>query len=451
MGIIKAAVNSVGGALADTWLEVIEPSDMDYNTVMCPGVSKARNDRRNTNTKGTANTVSNGSIIHVYDQQMMLLIDGGAIIDYTADPGYFEVKNSSLPSLFNGQFGDSLKDTFTRFKFGGVEPTAQRVVYINLKPMDGIKYGTKTPINYYDANYDIDVNVRAFGKFSVEISDPIRFFKTIISTSDVTNMRPVNMETLATQRWDSELLTALQQGLVELSAKGVRISQLGMYNTQLIETLKNYLKEPWQERRGIVLSDLGITVSYDEETKALLQERNRVAMFNNAGMRETLVQRNISEGIRNAGSNPGGAMQGFIGINAGMNAAGGFMQTASNTNMQQMQMQQQMQQTAPATPPAPVAPAAPAAGGWTCACGKGGNTGKFCAECGKPKPEASGAWKCASCGTQNTGKFCQQCGAKRPDAKRIVCDKCGYQPDMSKPLPKFCPECGDPINEADFV
>ena len=216
MGIIKAAMNTVGGALADTWLEVIEPSDMEYNTVMCPGVSKARNDKRNTNTKGTDNTISNGSIIHVYDNQMMLLIDGGAIVDYTAEPGYFEVKNSSLPSLFNGQFGDSLKESFNRFKFSGVTPTSQRVVYINLKPMDGIKFGTKTPVNYYDAVYDIDVNVRAFGKYSVEIKDPLSFYKNIISTADVTNNRTVNMETLTNQRWDQEFLMALQQSLTQV-------------------------------------------------------------------------------------------------------------------------------------------------------------------------------------------------------------------------------------------
>lgn len=464
MGIIKAAMNTVGGALADSWLEVIEPSDMDSTTVMCPGVSKARNDKRNTNTKGTANNISNGSIIHVYDNQMMLLIDGGAIVDYTAEPGYFEVKNSAQPSLFNGQFGDSLKEAFNRFKFSGVTPTAQRVVYINLKPMEGIKYGTKTPINYYDANYDIDVNVRAFGKFSLEISDPLRFYKTIIPTSDVTNMRPVDMETLTNQRWDSEFLTALQQALTELSAQGVRISQIGMYNSKLVETLKVVLKDTWNDRRGIELCEVGITVSYDEETKELLKERNKVAMFNNPSMRETMVQKNISEGLKDAGSNANGAMAGFMGMGMGMNFAGGYMNNASNANMQQMQMQQQQPQPQYQQPgqqqpytqptPQPQQTAAAAAGGWTCECGKAGNTGKFCAECGKPKPipVQSGSWTC-SCGAVNTGKFCAECGNPRPadKPKKIKCDKCGYEPDMSKPIPKFCPECGDPINEADFV
>ena len=68
--------------------------------------------------------------------------------------------------------------------------------------------------------------------------------------------------------------------------------------------------------------------------------------------------------------------------------------------------QQQAAQQAAAQP----APAAPA--GWTCACGHAGNTGKFCAECGQPKP-ASDEWTCA-CGTVNKGKFCANCGTPRP-------------------------------------
>ena len=161
MGIIRATIDAIGGGLADSWLEVIEPSEMDMRTVFAPGVSvpQGRNDKRNSNTKGTSNTVSNGSIIHVYEHQMMILVDGGAIVDYTAEPGYFKVDNSSLPSLFNGQFGASVKETFNRIKFGGTTPGVQKVFYINTAEMAGINFGTKTPINYYDGVYDMDLNL----------------------------------------------------------------------------------------------------------------------------------------------------------------------------------------------------------------------------------------------------------------------------------------------------
>ena len=130
MGIIKAAINAVRGGLADTWLEVIEPAPMGEHTVIVPGQLVSQNGK-SQNKKGSSNIVSNGSVIHVYEKQMMILVDGGKIVDYTADPGYFKVDNSSMPSLFNGQFGDSIKESFSRIKYGGVSSQSQHVFYIN--------------------------------------------------------------------------------------------------------------------------------------------------------------------------------------------------------------------------------------------------------------------------------------------------------------------------------
>ena len=104
MGIIRAVTDAVSGALADQWLEVIEPDQMSDRTVFTAGV-QMRQGERNSNTKRTSAVVSNGSVIHVYPNQFMLLVDGGKIVDYTAEEGYYTVNNSSEPSLFNGDLG----------------------------------------------------------------------------------------------------------------------------------------------------------------------------------------------------------------------------------------------------------------------------------------------------------------------------------------------------------
>lgn len=445
MGIIRAAIDSIGGGLADSWLEVIEPSEMDMRTVFAPGVSvpQGRNDKRNSNTKGTSNTVSNGSIIHVYEHQMMILVDGGAIVDYTAEPGYFKVDNSSLPSLFNGQFGASVKETFNRIKFGGTTPGVQKVFYINTAEMAGINFGTKTPINYYDGVYDMDLNVRAFGKFSIALTEnPLEFYKKVIPTSAVTNNEAVDIGDLINENYIMEFLDALQQALTEISANNVRISQISTRaNRDLLKsTISDLLYESWRRDRGIVIGDVGVTVSYDDETKKILTERNKGAMLKDATIREGYVQGSVARGLEAAGSNANGSMAGFMGMGIGMNAGGNFMGAASNNNMQQMQMQQQAQQaqqqaayqqqqqqaqpqqpqSEPVPAPAPAPTPAPVADGWTCSCGKTGNIGKFCAECGSPKPipADNGPWTCPECGNQNSGKFCANCGTKNRKSQR---------------------------------
>lgn len=60
---------------------------------------------------------------------------------------------------------------------------------------------------------------------------------------------------------------------------------------------------------------------------------------------------------------------------------------------------------------APTAPASGVGGSWTCACGAV-SSGRFCPDCGRPKPAADGPWICA-CGAENKGKFCTSCGKPR--------------------------------------
>ena len=139
MGIIKATMQAISGGLSDQYLEKIVPYDMGAQTVFTYGVVENSGD----NKKRTDNVISNGSKIQVYDNQMMLLVDGGKVVDYTAEPGLYEVSNSSMPSLFNGQFGDSLKEAFNRVRFGGGTPQKQEVFYINLQEIKEIKFGTR--------------------------------------------------------------------------------------------------------------------------------------------------------------------------------------------------------------------------------------------------------------------------------------------------------------------
>ena len=423
MGIIRAAINAVGGTLADQWLEVIEADAMGEDTVFTKGVTVRNGDKRNSNKKGTADTVSNGSIIHVYPGQFMMLLDGGKVVDYTAEPGYFKVSNSSAPSLFGGELGDALKDAWSRVKFGGVPSHAQKAYFINLQEIKGIRFGTRAPVNYFDNFYNAELFLRAHGTYSIKITDPIKFYTEVLpKNADRVEIGSINEQYL------SEFLEALQAAINRMSADGIRISYVASKSRELSQYMATELDNDWKAMRGMEVLSVGIaSVSYDEESKKLINMRNQGAMLGDANIREGYVQGAVARGLEAAGSNQGGSAQAFMGMGMGMNAGGGFMAAASQSNSAQMARQAEEKK----------ATAEAASGSWTCACGAV-NTGKFCSDCGAKKPEAAGGWKCA-CGAFNTGKFCSECGAKRPEDDAWFCTECGHK---NTGAGKFCPECG---------
>lgn len=415
MGIIKAIASAIGGSLADQWLEVLEPDDMGDTTVYTRGVKVRKDDKRNSNVKGTDNTVTNGSVIHVYPNQFMMILDGGKVVDYTAEEGYYTVKDSSLPSLFSGGFGDSLKETFNRIKYGGVTPTAQKVYYINLQEVKGIKFGTKNALNYFDNFYNAELFLRTFGTYSIKITNPLLFYAEAIPR----NKEKVVIEDI-NEQYLSEFLEALQSTMNQMSVDGIRISHVASKGREVSQYMANTLDEAWKKMRGFEIQAVGIaSISYDDESKELINMRNKGAMLGDPAVREGYVQGSIARGLEAAGSNEAGSAATFMGMGVGMQAGGGFMGTASQSNVQQMQMQQQAQQSAAVSAAAAAAqPAQPVAQS-------------------AAAPEA-GSWTCSSCGKVNHGKFCTECGSKKPEVS--FCSNCGHP--FAGEKPKFCPECG---------
>ncbi|MBE6651821.1 MAG: virion core protein [Ruminococcaceae bacterium] len=431
MGIIKATLGALGGNLADQWLEVLEADDMSDTTLFTKGVTvrrdDRRSDRRSSNKKGTEDYISNGSIIHVYPNQFMMLVDGGKIVDFTAEEGYYKVDNSTAPSMFSGGFGASLKEAFSRIKFGGVPSTAQKAYFVNLQEIKGIKFGTRNPINYFDSFYNAELFLRAHGTYSIKITDPIKFYTEVVPRNkDKVDINDINEQYL------NEFLEALGAAINSMSADGIRISYVVSKSRELSRYMQTELDADWKELRGMEVLSVGLGgLSYDENSRKMIDMRNQGAMLGDAAVREGYVQGAVARGMEAAGSNAAGSAQAFMGMGMAMNAGGGFMGAASASNQQQMAREQEARASAPAAPAAP-------AGGWTCSCGQT-NTGKFCAECGSPKPAAvaGGSWTCA-CGAVCTGKFCSECGSPKPAAEWF-CTECGARNDASA---KFCAECG---------
>ena len=463
MGLIKAALGAAGGVMADQWLEYFYCDSLPENVMAVKG--QKRSSGRSSNTRGSDNIISNGSVIAVADGQCMVIVDQGKVTEFCAEPGEFNYDASTEPSLFYGKLGKNILDTFKnigkRFTFGGEAPKDQRVYYFNTKELIGNKYGTPSPVPFrvvdQRAGIDIDIAIRCFGEYSYRICDPILFYTNVCGnvSGDYTRDR-------LESQLKTELLTALQPAFAKISEQGIRYSALPGHTMEMADALNDVLSSKWRNLRGLEIVSFGVSsVKASEEDEAMLKELQRNAAFmdpTRAAAHLVGAQASAMQAAAN-NQNAGPAMA-FMGMNMAGQAGG-----VNAQSLYQMGAQQQ---------------AAPAAAGWTCACGQSGITGKFCPNCGKPKPApapAAGSWTCScgatatgkfcpecgkprpadtgwtcSCGAVNKGKFCAECGKPKPaGTPKYKCDKCGWEPKDPTHPPKFCPECGDPFDDGDIV
>ena len=474
MGLIRAAVGAVGGTMADQWREFFYCEAMDADTLVVKGQKQVG--RRSSNTKGSENIISNGSGIAVADGQCMMIVEQGKIVEVCAEPGEFTYDSSTEPSIFTGKLGEGLKKTFAtfgkRFTYGGDTAKDQRVYYINTKEMGEILYGTATPVPFRvivneELGYKLSVDIRCNGNFTYRICDPLLFYTNVCG-----NVEQDYESSEISGRLKGELMTALQPALSTLSAKKVQYYEIPAHTQDLSDALNEVLSKTWKEKRGIEVFSFNInSLSIPEDQRKKINEWEENAMTTNPTTAAARLVGGQIDAMKAAAGNNAGAMTGFMGMGMAMNAGGmGGMNAQNLFAMGQQQPQAAPQQTAPEQPQGDTwicscgttvngkfcpecgskkpEPKMEPAGSWKCKCGATA-TGKFCSECGSPKPADSEGWIC-SCGTVNKGKFCQNCGAKKPQGALLYrCDKCGWEPEDPAHPPKFCPECGDPFDDAD--
>ena len=487
MGLIRTAIHSAKGVMADQWKEYFYCDAMEENVLALKGQKRVSGRASN---EGSDNIISSGSVVAVADGQCMMIVEQGKIVEFCAEPGEFVFDASTEPTIFSGDLGqgimESLKTMGKRFTFGGEAAKDQRVYYFNTKELVGNKYGTPNPVPFRvvdeRAGIDIDISIRCFGEYSYRISDPILFYTNVCG-----NVADVYTRAQIDGQLKTELLTALQPAFAKISDMGIRYSALPGHTMELADALNEVLSAKWRDLRGLEIVSVGVSsVKASEEDEAMIKEMQKTAAFRDQTMAAAHLVGAQAAAMQSAAKNENaGPAMAFMGMNMA-NQMGG----ASPQNLFQMGQQQQMQQAqmaqqnayqqggtgqgyaqAPQGNPnyaqngqtqASAQSAQRSAQGtngmsadsWQCSCGAV-VTGNFCTECGAKKPEpkpAADTWTCPNCGKIGlTGKFCPECGTRKPVVAQYKCDKCGWVPEDPTHPPKFCPNCGDPFNDGDIV
>ena len=422
MGLVRAAGAALSTMMGDQWREYFYCNALDNDTLMLKG--EKRIGPKSSNTKGADNIISNGALIAVNDGQCMIIVEQGAIVEVCAEPGEFVFDSSTEPSIFYGDLGENLVNSFKtfvkRFAFGGDTAKDQRIYYFNTKEIIGNKYGTANPVPFrvLDKNIDLDIEIalRAHGEFTFRLMDPILFYKNLAGNVE----KDYKKQEIESQL-RSELLTKLQPAFARIAETGVRYYQITAHTDELGQILNELLSKSWGEHYGIEMTAFGISsVTAPEEDIEMIKQLQKNAVYRNATMAAANLTAAQADAMRAAASNEStGPMMAFAGMNMA-NQVGGF----NAGNLYAMGAEQQNAAAAanantPAGNAESSAPAAAAsvagvatASDWTCPkCGHEHNNGKFCSECGTAKAED---WTCPECGhTGNKGKFCSECGHKK--------------------------------------
>ena len=376
MGLITAALGTGLGILQDQWKEYFYADAIPADTLVVKGRKKTTMKSSNYSTD---NIITSGSILTVADGQCMMIVEQGQIVELCSEPGEYKFDASTEPSIFDdGSLSSNIKAVWEnmkkRFTFGGEAPKEQRIYYFNTKEMPGQKYGTPNPVPFrvvdQRAGIDIDIAIRCFGEYSIRLTNPMLFYTNVCGNI----AQDYTMADLEAQM-KSELLTALGPAFAQISAQGIRYSELPAKQVELAQALNNVLSEKWRDLRGIEIVSFGVsTVNASEEDEKLIKDMQRNAAFKDPAMAAAYMVGQQGEAMTAAANNANGAAMGFMGM--GMAAQAGGVNIQSLYGMGQ--------QAAPQAQPG----AASAMGG--------------------------AAWFCPNCGRQNDGNFCPACGTKKP-------------------------------------
>ncbi len=267
------------------------------------------------------NEIKNGAQLTVRESQVAVFINEGEIGD-VFPPGRYQLTTQNLPIL----------TTLKGWKYGFNSPFKAEVYFINTKRFTDQKWGTPNVFYIRDADFG-RVSLRAFGTYTMKVTDPVKFIKEVAGTSgDFTTDQIKNeMRSLIVTRF---------------------IDAIGESKLALLDFAQNYkdLSDFCQQKLGGEFSEYGLeitkflisSISLPEELQKKLDEGTGMNML---GDINKYAQMKGADAMSNAANNQngGGGVEGMMGM--------AMMQQMMNQQNQQNQQNQKQTVNNPPPPP----------------------------------------------------------------------------------------------------
>ena len=325
MGILKAFSSSVSGTFADQWRDIISVEPFDETEVIKLGVRMEQNNGRGSNIHASEGVITNGSKIYVPENTFAVIFDGSGIEGIITEPGSFEYHSGEKSILSKDGVWASIIDAIdTRFDFGGQPSAYKQILFMNLREIRNIKFGTSGPVLYHDLFYDTDLEIVAHGTYSIQIVKPATFIQNYLPpNSNYYNFADKE----STQIIQAEVVQSLSKALNKLS-KTYRTSDLPAFQDEIANSINEDKLNvgSWEERYGFRLSSIYIkNIQFSEDSRELVKQyssnKMSVAAYDNVSKRSADIafMQNLSKGIQENGLGDG------AGVMLGMNMLQGVI------------------------------------------------------------------------------------------------------------------------------
>lgn len=371
MGLIKALTNSTGSVLGDQFKEFVTCPTVDNNVLMVRGVVS----HGEGNSNPTEGVITNGSKITVPQGWAMMLVDNGAVKEFTSEPGEFIYDSGAEPTIFHGGLGkgilDSIKTLGSRITYGGQAARDQRVYYVNLLNVTGNKFGSAQPKKITDEKYGM-IEVTFFGEYAYKVDDPVALVGNILGANAKDQVR---FDEVVGSQFKNEFVEQISKAIAEvMRLKKVSFGDMQMYGSDISDKMNEILSPTWKAKYGIIVTDVAMgDINVTDESMARINKIDDATIFSDAKLQSGLMATASAEALTTAAGNANGAMMGFAGMNLATNAGAGLM-GAANQNVQA--------QAAPAPQAGVVAAAGGAVPNFCPNCGTATNGANFCGNCG---------------------------------------------------------------------
>ncbi|MGM9876491.1 MAG: SPFH domain-containing protein [Bacilli bacterium] len=330
MGLIKAFTTSASSTLGDQFKEYVTCPTMDGGVLVQRGLVHHGDGNKNP----TENIISNGSAIAVPEGTAMMVIENGKILEFSAEAGTYTFDKGTETSVFEGGFGkglvDAIKKMGKRTTFGGEAANDQRVYYINLLAITGNKFGSPQPRKITDDKYGM-LEVTFFGEYAIKIDNPTVLVQNVIGSNAKDT---IYYSDILEDQFKSKFVEKLTQAITVVMRKHkIPFGDIGMYNTDIATEMNNLLEKDLVEKYGVKISDVAISdINLTDKSMERVSKIDDATIFSNSALQSGLMANASAEAMKNAASNSGGSMMGFMGMNMAQQSGATMMGAVQNND-----------------------------------------------------------------------------------------------------------------------